>query len=169
MPDLNPNGTGTRKVKMEDGILLPKYRLPTEAEWEFAALRPDRKYTVSKGWLKEKIIPGTGTMSVPSESRYYGAFMDNFRRAKGDYMGVAGNLNDGADIPAPCGSYFPNDYGLYNMAGNVSEWVLDVYRPLTSYDVNDLRPFRGNVFTDTGKGCRRIPCRKRQPWPYEIP
>jgi gliding motility-associated lipoprotein GldJ len=72
--------------------------------------------------------------------------MDNFRRAKGDYMGVAGNLNDGADIPAACGSYFPNDYGLYNMAGNVSEWVLDVYRPLNSYEVSDLRPFRGNVF-----------------------
>jgi formylglycine-generating enzyme required for sulfatase activity len=61
-------------------------------------------------------------------------------------MGVAGNLNDAADIPAPCGSYFPNDYGLYNMAGNVSEWVLDVYRPMSSMDVSDLRPFRGNVF-----------------------
>jgi formylglycine-generating enzyme required for sulfatase activity len=61
-------------------------------------------------------------------------------------MGVAGNLNDGADIPAPCGSYFPNDYGLYNMAGNVSEWVLDVYRPLSTLDVSDLRPYRGNVF-----------------------
>ena len=61
-------------------------------------------------------------------------------------MGIAGNLNDGADIPAACGSYFPNDYGLYNMAGNVSEWVLDVYRPLSSMDVSDFRPYRGNVF-----------------------
>ena len=73
--------------------------------------------------------------------------MDNFRRESGDFMGVAGNLNDGADIPAPCGSYFPNDYGLYNMAGNVSEWVLDVYRPLSTVDNTDLRPFRGNVFS----------------------
>jgi formylglycine-generating enzyme required for sulfatase activity len=44
------------------------------------------------------------------------------------------------------GSYWPNDYGLFNMAGNVSEWVMDVYRPLTSEDMTDLNPFRGNVF-----------------------
>ena len=62
-------------------------------------------------------------------------------------MGVAGNLNDGALIPTEVSSYWPNDYGLYNMAGNVAEWVLDVYRPLTFQDVADLQPFRGNVFT----------------------
>ena len=61
-------------------------------------------------------------------------------------MGVAGHLNDNADVTAPIYSYWPNDYGLYNMSGNVSEWVLDVYRPLTSEDVSDFRPFRGNVF-----------------------
>ena len=68
-------------------------------------------------------------------------------------MGVAGNLNDGADIPAPCGSYFPNDYGLYNMAGNVSEWVLDVYRPLTSYDVNGPPSLPRERIPDPGQGC----------------
>jgi formylglycine-generating enzyme required for sulfatase activity len=61
-------------------------------------------------------------------------------------MGVAGSLNDGAALPAPVGSYWPNDYGLYNMGGNVSEWVLDVYRPLSFEDVADYNPFRGNVF-----------------------
>jgi formylglycine-generating enzyme required for sulfatase activity len=61
-------------------------------------------------------------------------------------MGVAGNLNDGATIPAPVVSYWPNDYGLYNMAGNVSEWVLDVYRPLSSEDVSDYNPYRGDVY-----------------------
>ena len=55
--------------------------------------------------------------------------MANFKRGRGDNMGVAGNLNDNADITAPVRSYWPNDYGLYNMAGNVSEWVMDVYRP----------------------------------------
>jgi gliding motility-associated lipoprotein GldJ len=61
-------------------------------------------------------------------------------------MGTAGNLNDDASIPAPVESYWPNDFGLYCMAGNVNEWVLDVYRPLTSTDVDEFNPFRGNVF-----------------------
>jgi formylglycine-generating enzyme required for sulfatase activity len=55
-------------------------------------------------------------------------------------------LNDNAEITAPVYSYWPNDYGLYNMAGNVSEWVMDVYRPMTNQDADDFRPFRGNVF-----------------------
>jgi formylglycine-generating enzyme required for sulfatase activity len=130
---------------MEDGILLPKYRLPTEAEWEYAALGLIGN-TLYERVVERKNYPWNGNYVRTNESRYYGSFMDNFRRGKGDYMGVAGNLNDGADIPAACGSYFPNDYGLYNMAGNVAEWVLDVYRPLNSYEVSDLRPFRGNVF-----------------------
>jgi gliding motility-associated lipoprotein GldJ len=61
-------------------------------------------------------------------------------------MGIAGNLNDAADITAPVYSYWPNDYGLYNMAGNVAEWVLDVYRPLSFEDFDDFRSFRGNEF-----------------------
>jgi gliding motility-associated lipoprotein GldJ len=145
MPDLNPNGTGTRKVKMEDGIMLPKYRLPTEAEWEYAALGLIGN-TVYERVVERKNYPWNGSYVRTSQSRYYGTFMDNFKRGKGDYMGVAGNLNDGADIPAACGSYFPNDYGLYNMAGNVSEWVADVYRPLSFNDMSDMRPYRGNVF-----------------------
>ncbi|MEI6900105.1 MAG: SUMF1/EgtB/PvdO family nonheme iron enzyme, partial [Bacteroidota bacterium] len=144
-------GTGkgkgdTRIVKMEDGILLPKYRLPTEAEWEYAALGLIGN-TLYERVVERKNYPWNGNQVRSSESRSYGAMMDNYRRGNGDYMGVAGALNDGADVPAPCGSYFPNDYGLYNMAGNVSEWVLDVYRPLSTVDNNDLRPFRGNVFT----------------------
>jgi hypothetical protein len=67
-------------------------------------------------------------------------------RGRGDYMGVAGSLNDNADVTAPVFSYWPNDYGLYNMAGTVSEWVMDVYRPLSPEDKDDFRPFRGNVF-----------------------
>ncbi|MCK9421382.1 MAG: gliding motility lipoprotein GldJ [Bacteroidales bacterium] len=145
LPDLNPNGTGTRKVKMEDGIMLPKYRLPTEAEWEYAALGLIGN-TKHERVIERRTYPWNGNYVRISESKYYGGFMDNFKRGKGDYMGVAGNLNDGSDIPAPCGSYFPNDYGLYNMAGNVSEWVLDVYRPLNALEVSDFHPFRGNVY-----------------------
>jgi len=56
-------------------------------------------------------------------------------------------LNDGAFITMDVKSYWPNDVGLYNMAGNVSEWVMDVYRPLSNEDVTDFGSFRGNVYT----------------------
>jgi gliding motility-associated lipoprotein GldJ len=73
--------------------------------------------------------------------------MANFKKSRGDNMGVAGNLNDNADITAPVLSYWPNDYGLYCMAGNVSEWVMDIYRPeIEQTTTTDHRPFRGNVF-----------------------
>jgi gliding motility-associated lipoprotein GldJ len=73
--------------------------------------------------------------------------MANFKRGRGDNMGVAGNLNDNADITTDVRHYWPNDYGLYNMAGNVSEWVMDVYRPVTEQTTTtDHRPFRGNVY-----------------------
>jgi hypothetical protein len=61
-------------------------------------------------------------------------------------MGVAGALNDNSEITSPFYAYPPNDYGLYNMAGNVTEWVMDVYRPLSPEDKSEFRPFRGNVY-----------------------
>jgi len=61
-------------------------------------------------------------------------------------MGVAGALNDNGSITVPVDSYWPNDFGLYCMAGNVNEWVRDVYRSNSSLDVEDFNPFRGNVF-----------------------
>ncbi|NVO21433.1 MAG: gliding motility lipoprotein GldJ [Bacteroidetes bacterium] len=143
--DLNPNGTGERRVRIEDGILLPKYRLPTEAEWEFAAYGLIGN-THFERIVERRIYPWNGTILRTDDKKYYGSFVANFKRGRGDYMGVAGNLNDGAEIPSEVGSYWPNDYGLYNMAGNVSEWVLDIYRPLSYEDVSDFAPFRGNVF-----------------------
>jgi len=144
IPDLNPNKE-YRNVTIEDGILLPKYRLPTEAEWEYAAygligntieeLIPDRK-----------LYPWNGHAIRNSNEKYIGQILANFKRGRGDNMGVAGALNDNADITAPVYAYWPNDYGLYNMAGNVSEWVMDVYRPLSLEDNDDFRPFRGNVY-----------------------
>ncbi|MDP4256531.1 MAG: SUMF1/EgtB/PvdO family nonheme iron enzyme, partial [Bacteroidota bacterium] len=53
---------------------------------------------------------------------------------------------DNAVYTAPVTSFFPNGFGLYNMAGNVSEWVGDVYRPMSTQDVNDVAPYRGNKF-----------------------
>lgn len=144
--NLNPNSSGERAINLQDGILLPKYRLPTEAEWEFAALGLIGN-TLYERVVERRIYPWNGNLLRTDQKKYYGSFISNFKRSNGDYMGVSGNLNDGADLPAPVGSYWPNDYGLYNMAGNVAEWVMDVYRPLSPEDVADYSPFRGNVFT----------------------
>jgi gliding motility-associated lipoprotein GldJ len=139
---------GTRIVRMEDGILLPRYRLPTEAEWEFAyyGLIGNLSDNGSEVISERRIYPWNGHYVRQENEEFQGTIRANFVRGRGDYMGVAGNLNDGADVTAPVDSYWPNDYGLYNMAGNVAEWVLDVYRPLSSEDVDEFRPFRGNVF-----------------------
>lgn len=143
--DLNPNGQGTRKVRMEDGILLPKYRLPTEAEWEFASLGLIGN-TIYERVVERRLYPWNGHILRTDMDRNLGEFVVNFKRGRGDNMGVAGNLNDAADIPTRVFAYWPNDYGLYNMAGNVAEWVMDVYRPLSPEDVSDFNPYRGNVF-----------------------
>jgi formylglycine-generating enzyme len=145
LPDLNAKGSGERKVRMEDGILLPRYRLPTEAEWEFAAYSLVGN-TVDEVVAQRKLYPWNGHYVRNDQERNIGAMMANYKRGRGDNMGVAGNLNDNADITAPVYSYWPNDYGLYNMAGNVSEWVMDVYRPVSNEDRTDFRAFRGNVF-----------------------
>jgi len=146
LPNLDPNGEPTRRVRFDDGILLPDYRLPTEAEWEYAALAvisaPDEER-----YDNRKSMPWEGSsVRYAKHDKWQGDMLANFKRGNGDYAGIAGNLNDKAEITAPVKTYLPNDFGLYNMAGNVSEWCLDVYRPMTSMDSEDFNPFRGNEF-----------------------
>jgi formylglycine-generating enzyme len=149
LPDLNPNGSGERPVRFEDGILLPAYRLPTEAEWEYAALGliGNQPYGNEERYTDKRIYPWNGTsLRYPKAGNWQGEFLANFKRGSGDYMGLAGKLNDNASVTAPVESFFPNDFGLFNMAGNVNEWVADAYRPMTSYDEEDLNSYRGNVY-----------------------
>lgn len=147
LDNLDPAAGGeARQVRKQDGILVPYYRLPTEAEWEFAALGMIGN-TYDERTVEHKIYPWAGRSVRSANRKYYGQFLANFKRSRGDAMGVAGNLNDGWDYTAPVRWYFPNDYGLYNMAGNVSEWCMDIYRK----DVNpvggsDQDPYRGNIY-----------------------
>lgn len=145
IPTLNPTGPEERRVRMEDGILLPKYRLPTEAEWEFAAFGLIGN-TIGERITDRRLYPWNGHAVRNPDEAYIGQMLANYKRSNGDNMGTAGYLNDAGDITTPVYSYWPNDYGLYNMAGNVSEWVMDVYRPLSLTDDDDFRAFRGNVF-----------------------
>ena len=62
-------------------------------------------------------------------------------------MGVSGALNDRYVITAPVDEFMPNDFGLYNMAGNVNEWVMDVYRETTNQETSEYNSFRGNIYT----------------------
>ncbi len=132
-------------AQRNSGLILPEYRLPTEAEWEYAALAlvGNREYNIYKG---QKKYPWNGQYTRSGDRQYRGDQLANFKQGKGDYGGIAGWSDDGADITNKVKSYPPNDFGLYDMAGNVAEWVADVYRPMVDDEANDFNYFRGNVY-----------------------
>jgi gliding motility-associated lipoprotein GldJ len=142
-----PRGSFTgRQVTSSDGILAQKYRLPTEAEWEYAAksIIETREYNNLKG---RKKYAWAGKYTRDKSKRYKGDQLANFKQSKGDYSGLSGWSSDGSDIPIKIKSYPPNAFGLYDMSGNVAEWVADVYRPHINVEANDFNYYRGNIFT----------------------
>lgn len=136
---------------VDKGVLLPSYRLPTEAEWEYAALAlvGDREYNTYRG---KKKYPWSGEYTRSDERRSEGDQLANFKFGKGDYGGIAGWSDDGGDITVQVKSYPPNDYGVYDMAGNVAEWVADVYRPIVDDEANDFNYYRGNIYLKNAIG-----------------
>ncbi|MEO0900212.1 MAG: SUMF1/EgtB/PvdO family nonheme iron enzyme [Bacteroidota bacterium] len=116
----------------EEATTYPSYRLPTEAEWEYAA----------RGLQESEVYSWEGK----SLRNRKGQFRANFKPGRGDYAGWRGgdghHMTDGYMITAPVGEFWPNDFGLYNMSGNVAEWTQDTYRLLSLEDVDDFNPFR---------------------------
>ena len=100
--------------------LVNRFRLPSEAEWEYAA----------RGGLEGADYPWGG----PYTKNDRGCFMANFKPLRGDYAA------DQALYTVEADSYEPNDYDLYNMAGNVSEWVASSYDPNSYEYVSTMNP-----------------------------
>lgn len=147
--DMKLDSALTRSQLIERGVVIAEFRLPTEAEWEYAA-----KAMVGTQYLDEnqeygRIYPwdGRGVRNPydggGKKGGKQGDFLANFKRGRGDYAGISGKeTNDGEILPTNVYDMAPNDYGLYNMAGNMNEWVYDVYRPLSFQDADDLNPLR---------------------------
>ena len=123
-----------------DGVLFDaEIRLPTETEWEYAAYG----LPVDKGaYMQTHQYPWAGDQLRDfTDKKERGKFQANFLKGRGDPIGI--QLN--GTLTLPVNFFQPNSFGLYNMAGNVNEWVKDVYRADPS-NVDEINSYRGNQF-----------------------
>lgn len=110
-----------RRSLGRQGVYVEPYRLPTEAEWEFAA----------RAGIDKNKYPWDGDLPLTERD---GCFYANFKPNEGNYV------KDGNIITSRVGTYSPNDFGLYDMAGNVSEWTSTAYTESIDQLTNDLNP-----------------------------
>ncbi len=116
------------------------YRLPTEAEWAWAARTVSRDELLKFPW---------GNKMPPAKKS--GNYADS--NAAGFLDKTIANYNDGFPVAAPIGSFAPNQKGLYDMGGNIAEWVHDYYSVIASSDkthVDPLGPARGEFHVVRG-------------------
>ncbi|RQP08795.1 MAG: gliding motility lipoprotein GldJ [Chryseobacterium sp.] len=120
---------------------VARFRLPTEAEWEYAALGQNKNRMYNQNLSK---APENESIRITKGSKR-GQYLANFKRGRGNYSGLGGWAKDGSPALSDVRQYPANDLGLYGMLGNVSEWTADVYRPTIDADQSDFNYFRGNV------------------------
>jgi formylglycine-generating enzyme required for sulfatase activity len=109
------------ELKAAGKTLLPNFRLPTEAEWEAAAMGKNVKLSDAQPFVRF----GWGSSMLRDKN---GLLLGNFRFLpdRNGFVLDVQDFSDNTSITAPTESYPPNSYGIYNMSGNVSEWVMDV-------------------------------------------